>query len=123
MDKEDFVSLEVAELLKEKGYDIPTKAFVLLNDNNSYKRGDIFYLDTAYQFNLPNTLPIPTLYEAQKWLICNNKYAVALPTKENGLVEWIGIIASDELDYLPNYFKTYQQALNSAILEALKLID
>lgn len=61
MNTEDYVSLEVAKLLKEKGYCLPCDSFYTLE-------GFIKFRSIADNFNRLTAYSRPTLYEAQKWL-------------------------------------------------------
>lgn len=78
--KEDYVSFEIAKLLKEKGFDVCTKSF--------YKKTDqLLHHNTcalAY-FGNSTTLPAPTLQMAMKWL--REKYKLNI------------IISVDDLDW------------------------
>lgn len=118
MNKEDYVSLEVDKLLKEKGFDEQCRYTycgekeddigVSNNKNSNYPQG---------------VYSMPTLYEAQKWLMGKHNFYIEI-CKLNG--EWIADIFDLSLDtYLDNYSNgnnSYQEALNNGILEALKLI-
>lgn len=97
MNKEDYVSLEVAKLLKEKGYNIPCKS-------SRKKNGELIFYDIEQ--SIDNMLSIgdecyeylcPTLYEAQKWLrenyILVNVYC--LPKKLCGKTLWYYQITKD----------------------------
>lgn len=124
MNKKDYVSLEVAKLLKAKGFDEPCRYSCWRDSEN----------DIGVANNKNSNYPIgiysmPTLYEAQKWL--REKYMIyisSLPTKDNGITVWYFQIVKDTLEdaiysrVSPNTFNTYEEALNEGILEALKLI-
>ena len=126
MNKEDYVSLEVAKLLKEKGFDKPCLATRLKNGNlivydieqsadNLTRIGDDYY-----------EFLCPTLYGAQKWL------------REKSLVVEVGYMYGDYYIYdilkIPTHdligfngrkpikYCSYEEALNVGILEALKMI-
>lgn len=133
MNKEDYVSLEVAKLLKEKGFDEPT--LKVFHDNNIY---DISYCRYGHDVFDGDFYLIPTLYEAAKWL--RNKYDInvfvftCLPCCFDNLKEY------DDTRYTPCvvYNKkdgnkvmylhrnltdfNYEKVYNDGILEALKLI-
>ena len=65
MNKEDYVSIEVAKMLKEKGFNEPCRVTYLEDDNNV----NISTVFTRYNEDLDdNSYSCPTLYEAQKWL-------------------------------------------------------
>lgn len=126
MDKEDYVSLGVAKLLKEKGfnelcytaYDKDGRSFnyreIRLNWNGEY--------DWAYSQ--------PTLYHAQKWLRLNKNIHVCVDVNASG---WYYVLSkSDNGTYVcdsdengPNdggCWDTYEEALDNGIFMALKLI-
>lgn len=126
MNKEDYVSLEVAKLLKEKGfnelcytaYDKDGRSFnykeIRLNWNGEY--------DWAYSR--------PTLYHAQKWLRLNKNIHVCVDVNASG---WYYVLSkSDNGTYVcdsdengPNdggCWDTYEEALDNGIFMALKLI-
>lgn len=131
MNKGDYISLEVAKLLKEKGYDEPCLT--------AYdKAGNIGSQYTVINWNKEYDWAIsrPTLYEAQKWL--REKYNCyvqvtheAYKTGVNNLVQVLFYEPNDD-DCWSNEstgmygdnaeFKTYEEALNFGILEALKRI-
>ncbi len=78
MTKEDFVSLECAKLLKEKGFDEPCLASRL--KNGELRRYDIeqrLVNMTSIDYEYYEFLA-PTLYEAQKWLRKNHKIQIAV---------------------------------------------
>lgn len=120
MNKEDYVSIELAKMLKDKGFDEPC--------NKWYGRNGSIFND-AHKSNHNNSIPndsrisMPSLYEAQKWLMEKHNFYIEI-CKLNG--EWIADIFDLSLDtYLDNYSNgnnSYQEALNNGILEALKLI-
>lgn len=126
MTREDYVSLEVAKLLKEKGFDEPCLAPRLKNGNlrvydieqsadNLTRIGDDYY-----------EFWCPTLYGAQKWL------------RKKSLVVEVGYMYGDYYIYdilkipthdliglndrKPTGYGSYEEALNDGIKEALKLI-
>lgn len=123
MNKEDYVSLEVAKLLKEKGYNIPCKS-------SRKKNGELIFYDIEQ--SIDNMLSIgdecyeylcPTLYEAQKWLRVENKILV-VPYYLSNLRYTFHITNIDtEIAYnVYGEYNSYEEALNAGILEALKLI-
>lgn len=126
MNKEDYVSMDVAKLLKEKGFDEPCLATRLKNGNlivydieqsadNLTRIGDDYY-----------EFLCPTLYGAQKWL------------RKKSLVVEVGYMYGDYYIYdilkIPTHdliglndrkpikYCSYEEALNDGIKEALKLI-
>lgn len=131
MNKEDYVSLEVAKMLKEKGYDEPYETEV-----NIYL-GTWAYCDYdhvgARNSNLPsNKASYPTLYEAQKWLRERGVFIEVMPhySHKYEIVEYEYKITTYFLlmgkpckwAKSKEYYEKYEQALNEGIKEALKLI-
>lgn len=135
MNKEDYVSLEVAKMLKEKGFNEPCNGWYGIN-------GTIF--NDTYRENHNNTFPKdsrlsrPTLYEAAKWLRnehdINVTVATAIPTWIDGISESSDTLYMPLITYKKEDGKTemailrnltdsnYEKVYNDAILEALKLI-
>lgn len=123
MNKEDYVSLEVAKLLKEKGFDEDCMAF--------YTRDGLFECNSYINTNVLKH-PTPTLYEAQKWLRKEHGIHIIITPKYNNsycIVEYsYRIIAHTSLVFecegklSPDVYEVYEQCLNAGILEALKLI-
>lgn len=67
MNKEDYVSLEVAKMLKEKGFDEPCELEINI-DLGTWAYCDYDHIG-ARNSNLPtNKASYPTIYEVQKWL-------------------------------------------------------
>lgn len=114
MNKEDYVSIEVAKLLYQKGFKI--------NGNYLWNAGTL----------------CPTLYEASKWLrnkhqlhigvgMCGDYSTDADGNKVNEWDFW-----TFDMYYTANFtnhiynckgeYNTYEEALNAGILEALNLI-
>lgn len=128
MNKEDYVSLEVAKLLKEKGFDYSTLYYYEKNG----KLG-MMSLDAQSQMRnhgyMNDVYPCPTLYEAAKWLReTHNIHIVVSPhySRKYEIIEY-----EYSFDFLEKpfkwrkskeYYEIYEQCLNNAILESLKLI-
>lgn len=127
MGKEDYVSLEVAKLLKEKGFGVPCLS-------QYTERGTIWNCQEPENSNTTEgCYSRPTLYEAAKWLRNKHKiYVVVSPhySRMYDVIEHEYMIAT-YFDFLEKpfkwrkskeYYEKYEQCLNDAILEALKLI-
>ena len=125
MNKEDYVSLEVAKLLKEKGYCWPCDSFYTL-------KGLIQFRSIADNFNRLTAYSRPALYEAQKWLRLTHGihvYPSVYLSKDDDenclyMVESYKYNGSCWESFELNTIKydTYEEALNAGIFEALKLI-
>lgn len=125
MEKEDYVSLDVAKLLKEKGYDEDCNILVA-EECWSFNKGKLTCVDKDREF-----CPFPTLYEAAKWLWQEHELLVnafleapfgkpyqfiyCIQDAKNTLDDY-GTIVSDKS------FSSFEEALNAGILEALKMI-
>lgn len=120
MKKEDYVSLEVAKLLKEKGFDKECEYYISANTSQVFNKGRFKpFKEEGHEVFL-----CPTLYEAQKWLrtsyrilitptyLFNDKYTYHILRMDAGNI------------YCHNYnqYDSYEEALNEGVLEALKLI-
>lgn len=130
MNKEDYVSLEVAKLLKEKGFDKRCEQRFVEKIDGTEREGWNDDLCAICEVSDVIYYPKPTLYEAQKWL--RNNHGIAVNTYNR--VSTKGISWSYEFNKIETCksiidrnssfigFDTYEEALNEGILEALKLI-
>lgn len=116
MNKEDYVSFEVAKLLEEQGCNL---------ESDKYYIGGRYTESYFVQDANDTVVSAPTLYEAQKWLRGLGLYVdVCLGSKD----EWEFIIYYfdyETCNYIKNSknkYNTYEEALNEGIKEALKLI-
>lgn len=122
MKTEDFVSLEVAKLLKEKGYHEPC--------NSAYDRDgriwDSKSGDKDYNEKYMWAFSRPTLYEAAKWLREKGLFIEIYYYNEDYYMYDILTIPEHDLIGLSDRpyikYKSYEEVLNAGILEALKLI-
>lgn len=133
MNKEDYVSLEVAKLLKEKGYHEPCKS-AYDRDGNIGEYLSVKDWNAEYDW----TFSRPTLYEAAKWIrethlihidvgMCGD---YSTDADGNKAAEWE--FWTFDMYYTTNFtnhiynckgeYNTYEEALNAGILEALNLI-
>lgn len=127
MNKEDYVSLECAKLLREKEFNEYCGAYYHLNWDDMTEE-ECFEVAPNYDFrNKDNRYRVaaPTLYEAQKWLRGRGYYV------EVGIYEkyvWAFVVYGydDEcclsMVFSEKRYNTYEEALNAGIIEALKLI-
>lgn len=132
MNKEDYVSLEVAKLLKEKGFGVPCLS-------QYTERGTIWNCQEPENFNATEgCYSRPTLYESAKWL--RNKYDINVAVnavipmwfdrrpKNNDTLYMPSITHKNvdgkiEMLMLRNLNDfNYEEVYNNGILEALKLI-
>lgn len=127
-----YVSLEVSKLLKEKGYKGVCSSFIT---EDCYEIDKIDKDVLKHTNNVNRTLyPCPTIHEAAKWLReTHDIHIVVSPhySRKYEIIEYKYRIATYfDLLEKPNkwkkskeYYEKYEQCLNDAILEALKLID
>lgn len=123
MNEEDYVSLEVAKLLKEKGFNEPCLSEYTVS-------GAIWRSDLPVNYNeYGNEWSRPSLYEAQKWL--REKHNIHLvtqcvcyhrPTHHYDYKCEIYSLDSNRGYKAADIRSTYEETLNLGILEALKLI-
>lgn len=124
MNEEDYVSLETAKLLKNKGFNVP--CLYQYTD-----KGTVWRCFDPENFNAYETCcSCPTLYEAQKWLRRKHNIHIKIDNSACGY-EWFlykannGTYISDSAWTGPNSggcWDTYEESLNAGILEALELI-
>ncbi len=129
MNKEDFVSLECAKMLKEKGYNEPCLGYYFKSDFmfkvEPYRGADV---NALYEVPIsPDDINAPTLYEAAKWIrqhcliniiVCCNwgkidKYSYAMNINQDDCN--VDMKCKDK-------YQTYESALSAGIVEALKMI-
>ena len=129
MNKEDYVSFEVAKLLKEKGFNEPCFS-------QYTKTGSIWNCQAPENFNeSEGCYSRPSLYEAQKWLRHqHNLYVNAIPLEiprsksENFTFTIDKLDSNDEWDWRwepepYNFYATYEEAFSEGILEALRQVS
>jgi hypothetical protein len=134
---EELVTLETAKLLKEKGFDETYEYCILDQDDDviGASRGCIINEKIVRHKNIKNAIPIPSLYQAQKWLreikgvyvwvepVIGKKWKVSfcdfnVPTEES---DWMENEINKGNGYKV-YVTTYEEALEAGLQEALKLI-
>lgn len=120
MNKEDYVSLEVAKLLKEKGFNEKPISCWAINDDGKT------CLTSGTNSSFPHDrYSMPSLYEAQKWLREKHSMEVSVAYCRNRIswYYWIGLLSCNDEEVKFGFnFLSYEEALNKGILEALKLI-
>lgn len=130
MNKEDYVSLKVAKLLEEKGFNEVCDAGYLIAD----KEVCPFLFETCQnkgECYVSGFIAAPSLYEALKWL--REKYSihiVAIPTRIDRNLKWYYRISRYLYDKIiftelssPKYYDSNEEALDTGLLEMLKTID
>ena len=124
----DYVSFEVAKLLKEKGYkqSFDESHYEYGDDGNSYWYSCIGAYDivdnVTNRYERPRiTYPCPTLWETQKWLRRERNIHIVIYHSS----DWNHTICNiSENEWLSEGydFDTYEEALNEGIKEALNLL-
>lgn len=134
MNKEDYVSLEVAKLLAENKIEIPTYYHRISKNINSYKVGDLLHISEVHKNHIVKlyAFPAPTLYEVQKWLRKQGDFVVITPRYSNKyqiieyeyrIIQYTDLIDKNRKGKLsPVVYESYEECFNEGILEALKLI-
>ncbi len=130
MAQEDFVSLECAKLLKEKGFDEPCCGYYHLCNNDEFDEEDSFELapNGDFQNSLNNyRVGAPTLSEAQKWLRHTHNIHISVVCTAAHCWAFIGIkytdLGHDFIAVSDEEIFSYESALNAGIIEALKMIE
>lgn len=128
MNEKDFVTLEVAKLLKEKGFNEECYAY--------YRNGVLIYAmyqdyssinDMLYQYILNDKIYTPTLYQAQKWLRDKHNIHITIGNSASGY--WWELSKADNGTTIYDYnysgpndggkWDTYEEALICGILKAI----
>lgn len=118
MNKEDYVSLEVAKLLKEKGF-MEDASYCFDND------GELHFNRIKINHNQHSEVySAPSLYEAAKWM--RERWGINISADRNVRVcKWFYRRCNIHCGFKhlsDSCYKTYEDALNAGILEALKRI-
>ena len=124
--EEQLISFETAVLAKEKGFKIPTPVMYKGNErsygHNNEWGIDEQRLDGKFPYRNQQWYSIPTQSGLQKWL--REKHNIHLIAYKNINIDgydWC-YITTDGITNI-NSYKTYEEALEFALIEALKLIQ
>ena len=131
---EQLISFETAKLAKEKGFKIPTKVMYKGNEksygHNNEWGIDEQRLDGKFPYTNQQWYSIPTQSFLQKWLREKHKIHIYLFPLDNGKWGFENNSILTNLDYIfVNYmykgkeYNSYEEALEFALLGALKLIN
>lgn len=128
--KEQLISFETAKLAKERGFDLAVNNYFIIMDDNIIEDngdGDIEYICLNHN-KYDNYYSRPTQSLLQKWLreVHNIHIEISVGNDiEYGVIygkaespEWIRDI--EGIDVI--FYKTYEEALEAGLQEALKLI-
>lgn len=124
MSNEDYVSLEVAKKLREKGFDEPCNSWYGVNGSE---------FSGVYRENHNNTFPKdcrfsrPTLYDAQKWLRENHLIHITILCdwdKVESYSYYLSVCDNDNnVDIKPySRYSDYNECVNAALIKALNRI-
>ena len=136
---EYYVSLEVAKLLKEAGFDWKCRGIYVLDSENDpeYVFSTANFTNTSKEIEGYIRLSAPTLEIAQRWLrevkhlnisihydptIKSKPYVYSIYDVEEKFDDILGIISPVTHSYSDGYFYTYEEAQESGIKKALELI-
>lgn len=124
MNKEDCVSLEVAKILKEKGFNWPCEYFYAkIYDRIISIRGDDLS-EATYKYIGKENILVPSLWDTHKWLREEHNIIVGIIC--NSTSEWyysisvFNSVACTVMYASEKPYKSYEEALNNGILKALK---
>ena len=118
MRREDYVSFEVAKLLKENMYHWPCDSLYTLE-------GILKYRTIPDDFNRLNFYSRPCLYDAQKWLReVHNIDVLPVIREESPKKDYCCYIYKNAkvVKCKVAYGKDFYECMNDGLLEALKLI-
>jgi hypothetical protein len=119
--KEQLTSFATARLAKIKGFDWPVKNFMWIEEGNYERTNSVYYESDHNKSAERRSLPTQSLL--QKWL--RDKHGIiVLPEDECHPEIWVFNIHSKKgyFHYTKRAYKTYEEALEVGLLEALKLI-
>ena len=133
MIREDYVSFESAKLLKEKGFDTPTKIWYgkvtshwggdSSGDRtyiNEYKDSVNNHLDDSFEFLCYR----PTLQMAMKWLREAHNIHIVVNCGFGGERKWfsniLNIVSHHKYPNSTGYFNSYEEACDEAIIYCLE---
>lgn len=124
METNEFVTFEVAQRLKECGFDEPCIAYYFVGcDGAELKIGNVMCHTNAPEH--PDFITAAFLWQAQKWLR-EAKGIYAYP-EINALKKWfaraIDMKRNEDLLFDGTMFGTYEEAQSHAIRYALQLLD
>lgn len=135
MNKEDYVSLEVAKLLKEKGFNKECKCFYQSireddKDEDCFRYAESFPFKNRKEDN--KRFAAPSLRQLQSWLMLNHNIFVNYICKrpsalsDDVVCQYSITTNLSDADCLVKfsdiYYSNLRSAMNEGFLEALKLI-
>lgn len=136
---EYYISLEVAKLLKEAGFDWKCRGIYVLDSENDpeYVFSTTNFTNTLKEIEGYIRLSSPTLEIAQRWLrevkhlnisihydstIKSQPYVYSIYDVEEKFNDILGIISPVTHSYSDGYFYTYEEAQEAGIKKAIEII-
>lgn len=122
MNNEDFVTYEIAQTLKECGFDWPCDASYTKEDASDGEAWLVHCCDQSRHQGWPLRWLAPTLWKAQKWL--REKHGFYVEPHFNFDCHVVTIV-DDEGGYekeLDDEFESYESALSAGLTYALNLL-
>ena len=120
MIKEDYVSFEVAKLLKEKGFNEGCRAHYGTVGSFSYEKYEV----EASGCEMHNAILAPTIQMAMKWL--RKEYNIHIEPRYfpmPNIYRYVIIhspFTIENIDSHPQYFNSYEEAVEAAIKYCLE---
>lgn len=124
MNVETLIERETAILAKEKGFDWKSPATLNIYEDDSASIGSYEYVRNSELLKTQYALPSQSLL--QKWLREEHHLSIEIKTPDRGQPWWIAEI--HKVGGYGNHFNSddqypsYEQALEAALVQALKLI-
>lgn len=124
--EESLISFETAKLAKEKSFNLNVRSMYLedklyVDTNSKGNYNNVSWVRTWRSSPNDDTLSTPTQSLLQKWLREVHNIEVFAKSGYKNLVK-IGFYYGGDLEYSKTIFKTYEEALEIGLQEALKLI-
>jgi len=119
--REERINFETAKLARERGFNIPCQAEYFSKVKSEYS---ITISTQNWNSDLyPNCYSAPTQSLLQKWLREEHNLKIGVNTPFNGSKDYQVSFPVNKIDwYNSDYYRTYEQALEKGLQEALKLI-
>lgn len=136
--KDELITFETAKLAKEKGFDIEEPCVAFYTNPRSKMFGidehlryynikntprKLYYIGESVALNYHNVLFAPTQSLLQKWLReVHNIHVWCIPHINSSMYYGVKCWLSNSNTVQIDAFKTYEEALEEGLQEALKLI-
>ena len=135
MEEKDYVTYEVAELLKSKGYNEPCNHYFRIYDKKFMESSGLLYnsdyINKEFDSNVVECT-VPTLYEAHKWMREKyGMYVLVAPYHNSDYGKFLTFDIYRKIDCYPyleyvndsdDVFDSYEETLNVGIKKALNFI-